>query len=102
MIPVADDLTRALDEANLAPGVRPVSCGEGSDPSPLPSGGAESVARPDLIVSIVDDGEEMTYDLSVEGPWHNFLANGIIVHNSYNEESGRYRELQPVFYVPGE
>ena len=44
----------------------------------------------------------MTYDLSVEGPWHNFLANGIVVHNSYNEESGRYRELQPVFYVPGE
>ncbi|MFZ4127504.1 FAD-dependent thymidylate synthase [Streptomyces cellulosae] len=24
------------------------------------------------------------------------------MHNSYNEESGRYRELQPVFYVPGE
>ena len=43
----------------------------------------------------------MTYDLSVDGPWHNFLADGIVVHNSYNEESGRYRELQPVFYVPG-
>ena len=43
----------------------------------------------------------MTYDLSVDGPWHNFLADGIVVHNSYNEESGRYRELEPVFYVPG-
>ncbi len=40
----------------------------------------------------------MTYDLSVEGPWHNFLANGLVVHNS--EESGRYRELGPVFYIP--
>ncbi|MYZ35064.1 FAD-dependent thymidylate synthase [Streptomyces sp. SID4917] len=62
----------------------------------------ERNAAPDVIVSIADDGEEMTYDLSVEGPWHNFLADGIVVHNSYNEESGRYRNLQPVFYVPAE
>jgi flavin-dependent thymidylate synthase len=61
-----------------------------------PAGAAEA----DVLVSVVDDGEEMTYDLSVAGPWHNFLANGVVVHNSYNEESGRYRELQPVFYVP--
>jgi flavin-dependent thymidylate synthase len=61
-----------------------------------------SAAKADVLVSVVDDGEEMTYDLSVEGPWHNFLADGIVVHNSYNEESGRYRELQPVFYVPSE
>ncbi|MEE4540942.1 FAD-dependent thymidylate synthase [Streptomyces sp. V4-01] len=59
-------------------------------------------AVPDRIVAVAEDGEEMTYDLSVAGPWHNFLADGIVVHNSYNEESGRYRELQPVFYVPGE
>jgi len=59
------------------------------------------VAVPDRIVAVADGGEEMTYDLSVAGPWHNFLADGIVVHNSYNEESGRYRELQPVFYVPG-
>jgi thymidylate synthase (FAD) len=63
---------------------------------------AGTVAMPDPVLDIVEDGEEMTYDLSVAGPWHNFLANGIVVHNSYNEESGRYRELQPVFYVPGE
>ena len=61
-----------------------------------------AAAVPDPIVAVDDDGEEMTYDLSVEGPWHNFLADGIVVHNSYNEESGRYRELQPVFYVPGQ
>jgi thymidylate synthase ThyX len=67
-----------------------------------PRGAETTVALPDPLVDIVEDGEEMTYDLSVAGPWHNFLANGIVVHNSYNEESGRYRELQPVFYVPGE
>jgi thymidylate synthase (FAD) len=43
----------------------------------------------------------MTYDLVIDEPWHNYLANDLIVHNSYNEESGRYRELRPVFYVPG-
>lgn len=64
--------------------------------------GEAAVAVPDRIVAVAEDGEEMTYDLSVAGPWHNFLADGIVVHNSYNEESGRYRELQPVFYVPGE
>ncbi len=35
-------------------------------------------------------GVQPTYDLSVEGPWHNFVANGFIVHNSVNEYSTRY------------
>src|SRR5882757_1288655 len=43
-------------------------------------GGRTAVAVPDRIVSVADDGEEMTYDLSVAGPWHNFLAGGIVVH----------------------
>jgi flavin-dependent thymidylate synthase len=38
------------------------------------------------------DGEEMTYDLSVEGPHHNFFAGGMVVHNSVNEYSTRYSE----------
>ena len=42
----------------------------------------------------------MTYDIEAPGPWHNFMANGAIVHNSYNEESGRYKQLDPVFYIP--
>jgi flavin-dependent thymidylate synthase len=65
-------------------------------------GSPAAAAVPDPVTAVAEDGEEMTYDLAVEGPWHNFLADGIVVHNSYNEESGRYRELQPVFYVPGE
>jgi thymidylate synthase ThyX len=66
-----------------------------------PPARAADRAAPDTITEVAEDGEEMTYDLSVTGPWHNFLGNGVVVHNSYNEESGRYRELQPVFYVPG-
>jgi thymidylate synthase (FAD) len=47
-------------------------------------------------------GHRQTYDLSVEGPWHNFVANGMVVHNSeFNEISGRYVEFPPdEFYAP--
>lgn len=45
-------------------------------------------------------GEEMTYDLEVDGPFNNFVCNGLIVHNSYNEESSRYKQLEPNYYIP--
>ncbi|WUN35915.1 FAD-dependent thymidylate synthase [Kitasatospora sp. NBC_00315] len=102
VVPVSLDLGRALDEENLAPACEPCRAEKGATEQGLAErGGKVALAKADLVVSVVDDGEEMTYDLAVEGPWHNFLADGIVVHNSYNEESGRYRELQPVFYVPG-
>lgn len=42
----------------------------------------------DEIVSIDYIGKEMTYDLEMKAPHHNFVANGFIVHNS--QESTRY------------
>lgn len=47
---------------------------------------ADQVATVELI------GTEMTYDIEVEGPWHNFSAGGLVVHNSVNEYSTRYSE----------
>jgi thymidylate synthase (FAD) len=47
-------------------------------------------------------GEEMTYDIEVAGPHHNFVANGFIVHNSVNEYSGRYSLMPMLFYTPSE
>ena len=103
VVPVALDLGKALDEANLAPACEPCHAAKSADEQALAKrGGKIALALAELVTAITDDGEEMTYDLAVEGPWHNFLAGGIVVHNSYNEESGRYRELQPVFYVPDE
>ncbi|MCF6524897.1 FAD-dependent thymidylate synthase [Streptomyces sp. JJ36] len=103
VVPVVDDLQRALDAGNLAPACQACHTEKSAaEQARAVRGGKVAVARPDEVASVIPDGEEMTYDLSVEGPWHNFLANGIVVHNSYNEESGRYRELQPVFYVPDE
>ncbi len=102
VVPVAADLTKALDTGNLAPACEECHATKSASEQALAQrGGKIAVALPDRITAVVEDGEEMTYDLAVAGPWHNFLANGIVVHNSYNEESGRYRELRPVFYVPG-
>ena len=44
--------------------------------------------------------ERETYDLEVEGPHHNFVANGIVTHNSVNEYSGRYSLMPLLFYSP--
>jgi thymidylate synthase ThyX len=52
------------------------------------------------LVSVDYVGKEMTYDLSVAGEYKNFVANGIVVHNSVNEYSGRYSIMKNEFYLP--
>ena len=56
--------------------------------------------HPVAVIALDYVGLRQTYDLCVDGPWHNFVANGIVVHNSFNEESGRYHQLEGEFYVP--
>ncbi|MBI3320069.1 MAG: FAD-dependent thymidylate synthase, partial [Candidatus Omnitrophica bacterium] len=54
----------------------------------------------DRIISIEADGDAETYDLVMEAPFHNFVANGFIVHNS-EQVSQRYVEVKPEnFTVP--
>ncbi len=38
--------------------------------------------RSSRVVSIEDGGETDVYDLSMEAPHHNFVVNGVVVHNS--------------------
>lgn len=47
-------------------------------------------AVPATISLMLYVGKRMTYDIEVEGPYHNFLANGIVVHNSFDVQSQRY------------
>lgn len=63
---------------------------------------APSVLRPHaLAVSRLRYvGLRQTYDLQMAGRWPSFVANGVVVHNSFNELSGRYTELAADFYVP--
>ena len=62
--------------------------------------GHSLTAHPVDVVSIEYVGMRQTYDLSVEGPWHNFVANSVVVHNSFNEFSLRYAKATDDFYVP--
>lgn len=55
---------------------------------------------PRKITSITYVGEEMTYDIEVAEPWHNFVAEGFVVHNSFNEFSARYSQMPNLHYVP--
>lgn len=53
------------------------------------------------IKSVIRIGVIDTYDIAVEAPNHNFIANGIVVHNSFNLQSYRYLEAEEEeFYVP--
>ena len=45
--------------------------------------------RPVAIVGFEFLGMKMTYDVEVTGPYSNFIANGIVTHNSVNEYSAR-------------
>lgn len=40
------------------------------------------IPHPDKIISITEIGEEDVYDLEMEEPFHNYVANGFVVHNS--------------------
>ena len=68
-------------------------------------------AIPVTITSFEFIGVEETYDIEVQGPSHNFVANGIVVHNSFDVQSMRYTgdrickaangelDLEEVFYL---
>jgi thymidylate synthase (FAD) len=45
------------------------------------------------IVKIEYVGKEEVFDLEVESSNHNFVANGIVVHNCFQEFSQRYAEV---------
>ena len=62
----------------------------------------ESAAVPVKITAIEFVGDEMTYDICMPAPNNNFIANNFVVHNSFNEQSGRYTEMRPKFYVTDE
>lgn len=75
-------------------GREPVLTWDDSDKKPRGRGKLSVDFSP--IVSIVYVGKEMTYDIEVEGDKNNnFVANGIVVHNS-----ARYKELKDKWYVP--
>ncbi len=50
--------------------------------------------------------QSVTYDIEMRGPWHNFVANGVVVHNSFRYTGQRIidvadgqRDVEDVFYL---
>jgi thymidylate synthase (FAD) len=68
------------------------------DPGTKPQGGG-NVLAPQFrrIRSVSYAGEQDTYDIEMEGPHHNFVANGIVTHNS--QLSQRYVDESVAEYV---
>ncbi len=70
------------------------------------SGGRKLKAHALKVVQVKYLGLQQTYDLEVAGQWHNFVANGIVVHNSFRYTGQRIvdvieqkREVEEVFYL---
>lgn len=102
VIPVAEDLCRALYVDNLAPACKPCHRKKTNLEQRLANrqyktAGSKFVR---LLERPLRVSEEQTFDIEMEGPHHNFVADGVVVHNSYNEWSGRYSKMEPEFYVP--
>lgn len=101
VIPVSVDLLRALDPANLRPICERCHRNKTNAEQPTRVGQTRRGVRWDRIASAPQEmGEEMTYDIEVAGEHHNYVANGLVVHNSYNEMSARYTPLPDVNYIP--
>ncbi|HEU4566288.1 MAG TPA: FAD-dependent thymidylate synthase [Gemmatimonadaceae bacterium] len=60
-------------------------------------GGRLLLPRARRIVSVTYAGEQETFDIEMEGPNHNFVANGFVTHNS--QLSQRYVDESQASYV---
>lgn len=54
-----------------------------------------TIAHADEIVSITDAGETEVYDIEMNSEYHNFVANGVIVHNC--NYKGDIAFIKPMF-----
>ncbi|EAW33763.1 FAD-dependent thymidylate synthase [Lyngbya sp. PCC 8106] len=51
------------------------------------------ISHPVKVLKVEYLGEQMTYDIEVEGKWHNFVANGLVVHNSFRYTGQQFIEV---------
>ncbi|MBH8551349.1 FAD-dependent thymidylate synthase [Nostocaceae cyanobacterium CENA357] len=72
---------------------------------PKPAG-RKLKAHPMKVVQVRYLGMQKTYDLEVDGKWHNFVANGVVVHNSFRYTGNQFidvvegkKDIEDVFYL---
>lgn len=54
----------------------------------------------DTIIGINYVGEEPVYDLEMKAPYHNYVANGFVIHNS--TRYCNYNKMEMKFIIPGD
>lgn len=92
-------------EAEFAKSYKPILETEKWQPKPKATG-RKLQAHPVKVKSVEYLGQQMTYDLEVEGSWHNFVANGVVVHNSFRYTGNQFidvvegnKDIEDVFYL---
>lgn len=92
-------------EADFAADFQPITQPQVWSPKPKPNG-RKLRAHALRVIRVEYLGCQMTYDLEVEEPWHNFVANGLVVHNSFRYTGSRIidvvnskRDVEDVFYL---
>jgi thymidylate synthase ThyX len=105
IVPVYQDLSRAFDEENIT--LLCESCHAEEHHIQDWQGGTYLYGSYAQVTQILFRGEEDTYDLEIVGPYPNFIANGVVVHNSRNSASSRALPIQKMLkmvqenpYVP--
>ena len=62
------------------------------------------IIYPDKIISIEEVGEIDVYDIEMKNNYHNFVANGVVVHNcNYSKDKfdNQIKFIKPIFYTSG-
>ncbi|HEY9648196.1 MAG TPA: FAD-dependent thymidylate synthase [Chroococcidiopsis sp.] len=100
-----EDIHSQHREAEFAQNFQPILEPQSWVPKPKPNG-RKLMAHPVKVVHVEFLGLQTTYDLEVAGQWHNFVANGVVVHNSFRYTGSRItdvlegkREVEEVFYL---
>ena len=100
-----EDIHSQHREAEFAQNFQPILEPQHWAPKPTPTG-RKLVAHPVSVVQVEFLGLQTTYDLEVAGQWHNFVANGVVVHNSFRytgnkivEVAGGVKSVEEVFYM---
>lgn len=87
VIPVYMDESKAFDYNNIVALCK--DCHQERHRIQGWQGGTYLYGKPELLQSIKSLGHKETFDLEMDSEYENFIANGIVVHNSRNAASNR-------------
>jgi len=87
VIPIHEDETKAFDITNVVGICEP--CHKAQHKVQGWQAGNPLIVRFETVKSVEYIGRQQTYDIEVAGDFHNFVANGLVVHNSRNSASSR-------------